>query len=232
RTHSRGASVPRAQPSRMRDIAARASGRAGGCFRRRQVPAHGADAPRAALRSFAELDGIAHAVPEERARNGGLGRDHVLAEMVLALAQDPVRHDLAAFLEHDLGAEAGDASRYSASSTKRAREMRFCSEAARVCAFRCLSFAEWYSAFSLRSPSSRARWIVCGIVVRSSRSRSSSSFCSRDHVARVITGTSKSSACSPTWLKSASVFFWRWSSTHCFSSGKPTFATASRAGNR
>jgi hypothetical protein len=31
--------------------------------------------------------------------------------------------------------------------------------------FDCLSFAEWNSAFSRRSPSSRAFWIAAGIVV-------------------------------------------------------------------
>src|ERR1051325_9103084 len=117
-------------------------------------------------------------------------------------------------------------------STKRAREMRFWSDPARFWALLCFNFAEWYSAFSLRSPSSRAFWIVCGMTVRSSRSRSSSSRCSIAQVARVMTGLENSSACSPTWLKSASVFFWRWSSTHCFSSGMPTRATASSAGNR
>src|ERR1041385_7013513 len=106
-THRR-ACPQRAQTSRMRDIAASASGRAGGRLRGGQPAVHGAHAPRAPFRSLTQLDRVTDAVPEQRACDRRLVRDDVFTEMVLAVAENPVGNRVAPVLEHDLRAEARD----------------------------------------------------------------------------------------------------------------------------
>src|SRR5207249_9704639 len=102
------AGVARRESAANARAAARASGRAGRRPGRWQSAYDRAHAPAAALLALAHFDRVTDAVAEDGLRDRRLVRDDVVSEMMLAVAEDPVRRRLtAAFeaLEDDFGPE-------------------------------------------------------------------------------------------------------------------------------
>ena len=111
-----------------------------------------------------DLHRVALFLVQEGAADRRRGRDHPLLGVGIFRHHQLVDGQLVAggLLTMDGGAEAARSCGMRSMLISEISATRFCSMLMRDSTSRCRSFAAWYSAFSRRSPSSRARWISFG----------------------------------------------------------------------